>query len=82
MENINIEDRKKICLIGANKVVSSTSNQAIVEINGSNLTITGSDIEVIKLNLENKEIVFSGNISGLKFSKKTEKTGLLKRIFK
>lgn len=82
MENICIEDRKKITITGATKIISSTSNQAIVEVSNSNLIISGTNIEVIKLDLENKEVIFSGDITSLKYSKKPEKIGLIKRIFK
>lgn len=82
MENILIEDRKKILIKGATKVISSTNNQAIVEIENSNLAIYGNNIEVTKLDLENKEVIFSGEISGIKYNKKAEKSGIIKRIFK
>ncbi len=82
MENILIEDRKKILIKGATKVISSTNNQAVVEIENSNLIIYGNNIGVTKLDLENKEVIFSGEISGIKYNKQTEKTGIIKRIFK
>ena len=82
MESICIEDRKKLTLIGATKVISSTNTQAVVEVGGCNVVITGSDIEVVKLNLENKEVVFSGTINSLKYTQKVEKTNVFKRLFK
>ncbi len=82
MENILIEDRKTIKIDGALKVISSTTTQAVVELNGCNLIISGNNIEVTKLDLENKEVSFCGDILGLKYSKKAEKVGLIKRIFK
>ena len=82
MESICIEDRKKLTLIGATKVISSTNTQAVVEVGGCNVVITGSDIEVVKLNLENKEVVFSGTINSLKYTQKAEKTNVFKRLFK
>ena len=82
MELISIEDRKKIVIKGATKVISSTTNQAVIEIGDTNLIISGTDLEVIKLDLENKLVEFTGNIIALKYSKKAEKTGLIKRWFK
>lgn len=82
MEKIFIEDRKIVEISGALKVVSSTNSQAVIEVEGSNLVIYGSNIEVTKLNLESKEVTFSGEIAGIKYMSKTEKVGLLKRIFK
>jgi len=82
METIILEERKKISLTGATKVVSSTSTQAVVEVGGSNVVISGSNMEVTKLNLDNKEVIFSGNINSIKYMQKTEKTNLIKRLFK
>ena len=82
MENICIEDRKKISINGATKVLSSTTNQAVVEINDCNVVISGNNIEVIKLDLDNKTVVFSGNINEIKYTNKQEKTNFIKRLFK
>lgn len=82
MESICIEDRKKLTLVGATKVISSTNTQAVVEVGGCNVVITGSEIEVVRLNLENKEVEFSGTINSLKYVQKTEKTSVFKRLFK
>lgn len=82
MESICIEDRKKISLTGATKVISSTNTQAVVEVGNSNVVITGTNIEVTKLDLENKEVMFAGEITGIKYNQKTEKTNIIKRLFK
>lgn len=82
MESLCIEDRKKLILTGATKVVSSTSTQAVVEVGDTNIVISGTNIEVTKLDLDNKTVTFSGNINSVKYTAKTEKTSLLKRMFK
>ena len=82
MESILIEDRKKLTLMGALKVVSATNTQAVVEVANNNVVITGNNLEVTKLNLDNKEVCFSGNIMGVKYMQKAEKGNFLKRIFK
>lgn len=82
MENICIEDRKKASILGATKVISSTSTQAVIEVENCNLIISGNNIEVTKLDLENKEVVFSGEFSAIKYIKKAEKIGMFKRLFK
>ena len=82
MQSICLEDRKKLSLSGVTKIVSSTITQAVVEIGDDSLVVTGNDLEITKLNLENKEVSFSGIINALKFGTKSEKRGFLKRIFK
>ena len=81
-EIITIENSSSITIKGATKVISSTDTQAVVEIGGSNIVITGTNIEVTKLDLENKEVCFSGNINGVKYTQKTEKVNIIKRLFK
>lgn len=79
---ISIENRNQITIKGATKVSSSTQNQAVVEANDCTIIITGSELEVKKLDLDNKEVSFSGKISNLKFTSRGEKQSLMKRIFK
>ncbi len=68
---------------GATKVVSSTQTQAVVETSSSGVIITGNNIEVKKLDLEDEDVVLTGNFLNLKLgSINTKKTPLLKRIFK
>lgn len=82
VESICIEDRKKLTISGATKVVSATDTQAVVEVGGTNVVISGSDIEVTKLDLDNKSVCFSGNINGVKYTQKVEKGNFVKRLFK
>ena len=79
---ISIENQNSININGATKVVSSTQNQAVVESEETSIIISGSDLEVKKLDLDNKEVSFSGKITNIKFSSNSQKLPLLKRIFK
>ncbi len=79
---ISIENQNNININGATKVVSSTQNQAVVESEETSIIISGSDLEVKKLDLDNKEVSFSGKITNIKFSGNSQKLPLLKRIFK
>ncbi len=81
-DKVIIDSRKLITIFGATKVISSTLTQAVVEINDATMIISGSNMEVVKLNLDDKEVKFSGEIKEVKYSHKQEKTSFLKRIFK
>ena len=80
-KQIFIED-EIIQIRGAKKVVSSTANQGVVEMEGEMIVMSGSDMQVKKLNLEEGEVVFQGKVSQIKFSNSIEKKSILKRIFK
>lgn len=82
MDTICIEERKNITIKGATKMISSTNTQAVVEVGSDQVVISGTNIEVTKLDLTNKEVNLSGNFTGLKYTQKTEKVGLMKRLFK
>lgn len=81
-EKVTIINRNEIEVQGATRVIASTAKEAVVEIEGGVMTITGANLEVTKLDLDNKEVKFSGIISNVKFSERREKVGLIKRIFK
>ena len=82
MQSVFLEDKTKLTIKGATKIVSSTNNQAIISLEEQNLTITGQNIEITKLNLEEKEVCFSGEINSIKYSAKNSKNNLIKRFFK
>ena len=68
---------------GATKMVSSTPTQAVVEIDEKAIILTGNNIEVKKLDLDNKQVSLGGKFSNIKIGDASLKKGsLLKRIFK
>ena len=79
---VSIENQNLIVIKGATKVCSSTQSQAVVQSGDTTITISGSDMEVKKLDLDGKEVCFAGKITNVKFSSKADKQPLLKRIFK
>lgn len=82
-ESVLIENREKVKILGATKVVLSTQNQGVIETKDSLIVISGSELEVKKLDLENGEVSFHGKINSIKFSNgQGAKVPLLKRIFK
>ncbi len=82
-ESIFIENDNSMTIKGAKKVVSSTQNQAVVMTGLNTLVISGSNIEVKKLDLEGGEVCLSGKFTNVKISTASAgKTPLLKRIFK
>ncbi len=67
---------------GATKIVSSTTSQAVVETADSTIVVTGQNIEVKRLNLDEQDVCLSGTFSQFKFNSSAVKVPLLKRIFK
>ncbi|MBO5394864.1 MAG: hypothetical protein J6A28_03060 [Clostridia bacterium] len=68
---------------GATRVVSTTASQAVIECAEKCIVISGSGIEVKKLNLEECEVCLQGEFLLIKFgAAQGKKQPLLKRIFK
>lgn len=83
MGNVLTLDGEKLQIKEAEKVVSSTQSQAVIETKASTIIISGSDIEVKKLNLDDGEVELSGKFNAIKFSAPGQKKqSLIKRIFK
>ena len=68
---------------GATRVVSTTQNQAIIETENKSIVVSGNEIEVKKLNLDECEVCLCGRFSTIKLDVTVDKKQpLLKRLFK
>lgn len=86
MENTNknhkiiCEDRNNLQMTGIEKVESSNENQIVCASMKSVLIISGKNLHVKKLNVEDGHVEIIGQIDSIKYQQ--EKKPLLKRIFK
>ena len=81
--NIILENRKKLTVSGIRDVESFLSEKIILVTDDGNLTVTGAEMKVKKLSVENGEAVVEGEISGCVYSKgKSERESFLKRVLK
>ena len=71
-----------LLLQGVTKVISSSQTQAVLQCGEQVIVLTGSNIEVKKLELDSGDVCLQGNFSNIKLSAQREKQPLLKRIFK
>ena len=82
MESINLCDNI-LTIKSAKKMLSSTSTQAVIETATTSIIVSGTGLEVKKLDLENGEVCLSGKVTNIKLSAAgAAKPSLLKRIFK
>lgn len=81
-EKICVINRKEVSIENAEKIAQATKTYVLVDTNSSSVAISGSNLEVVKLDPTNKIVIVSGEISGIKFVKKSTKSPLFKRIFK
>lgn len=78
--SITLTDKSALNILGVTKVSSVSPSEISLELNGEGLIVTGANMEVLTLDVENKMLNVSGTINSIKFI--SPKVPLLKRIFK
>jgi len=66
--NINIINRKEIEIKGVKDVISYESNKICLELDDAELTLSGSDFNIKKIDVDNKVAEISGFLTGLTFA--------------
>ena len=82
MKNLCINSDGFLSIAGVKKVISCTQSQAVIQTESSRVIISGNDIEVKNLDLQNEDIALQGIFYNIKLQSISEKKSLLKRIFK
>ena len=79
---LRVVNRNDLTLTGVQKVVSFSATQIILVALDCEMQILGTNMQTVKLDEENGELVVCGLINNIKWSDKKEKSSLLKMIFK
>ena len=79
--SLTLVDRKHLNVTGVEKVVSIKPDLAQLKSSSGDIIITGQNIEVTKLDLEQHTLNLSGKFDNIKYLS-NNKTPLLKKIFK
>lgn len=79
--SLTLVDRKHLTITGVEKVVSVKPDLLQVKTSAGDMAVTGQNIEVTKLDLEQHTISLTGKFDSIKYSE-NNKTPLLKKIFK
>lgn len=84
MQNIILENRKKLTLTGIKDVLSFDDEIIVVESELGLLHIKGFDLKVNKISVETGDVVVDGTIRAVEYSDKdiSQKQGLMSKIFK
>lgn len=77
---LNLANQKTLTITGIEKVFAMNPNQIELLVCGQKLLVTGQNLEVERLDVENGMIKVKGQVDSLKYNHKKEK--LFKRIFK
>ena len=84
MQNVILENRKKLTLTGIKDVLSFDDEIVIVESELGLLNIKGADLRVNKISVETGDVIVEGTIRALEYADKdlSPKQGLMSKIFK
>lgn len=80
--SIQIVEKEKIEVTGVLEIVSSTEKEIILKLESEMLHIFGSGLAVQKLSPEEKLVLASGKVSGLKYSGRLTKKTLFQKVFR
>lgn len=82
--NLTLENRKRIVLSGVIEVISF--DEEIIEFVTSvgNLTISGNELKMNKLDVQNGDVIITGNVDSIIYGKenKKNKESIIKRLFR
>ncbi len=84
MQNVILENRKKLTLTGIRDVLSFDDEIVVVESELGLLNIKGTDLRVNKISVETGDVIVDGTIKAIEYSDKdiSSKQGLMSKIFK
>ena len=84
MQNVILENRKKLTLTGIRDVLSFDDEIVVVESELGLLNIKGTDLRVNKITVETGDVIVDGTIRAIEYSDKDigPKQGLMSKIFK
>jgi sporulation protein YabP len=81
---LTLENREKLTLTGIGKVHNANEHTISVEVNGTNLIIEGSQMQVSKLDVQSGNMEVLGIISVIKYNNSGARSAknFLNRVFK
>lgn len=85
IQNLILENRKKLNITGVLDVLSFDDQMVIVETELGLLTVKGDDLRINKLSTDTEEVCVEGNIFNLSYSEKAsvgKEGSLFSKIFK
>lgn len=82
--SINITERKNIIISGVKKIDNFDENEFMIETTMGYLKITGSELEIIKLDTYQGNVSIKGKIDGLSYKEtsKNKEDSFIAKLFK
>ncbi len=78
---VMLENRKKMTLTGVTKALSANETNVVLQLTSYRATITGTQLHLNKLDMEQGLAEVVGEVNQLKYSGATESKNFFKRLF-
>jgi sporulation protein YabP len=82
---VHIENRERASISGVEDVDNFNEDEVNFQTDSGYVTLTGSDLHITRLNLEEGQLIIEGVINGIAYSGNTEQNeggGFFSRLFK
>ena len=82
--NITLNERKNLVVSGVKKIDNFDSNEFLIESTLGYLKVTGSDLEIVKLDTREGNVSIKGQVNGIGYNEKEkqEKESFITKLFK
>lgn len=80
--SILLDNRKKLCITGADDVLGFNEEAVNVITSLGNLIVRGSSLHINKLNLDSGEVEIEGVINSLQYTESKSSKSFMQRLFK
>ena len=81
-QKLEVINRENLKLLGVTEVINYNETEVNLETNLGSLTITGEDLHIKHLDLEELKLIVEGYVTELKYDQEPKVKGLFKRLFK
>ncbi len=81
-QTLTLNNRNYLVVSGTNKVISLKTDLIQLDTNFGGLSISGQNLELIKLDNANFKAEISGTINSIKYLDKSEKIPFFRKLFK
>lgn len=79
---LQLTNRSKLTVTGVEKVYETNENKLQLKASGSNLLITGENLNISRLDVESGNVSVEGKINELKYFSSENKGNIFKKLFK
>ena len=77
--SLSLDERKQAALTGVREVLAFDENQVVLMTDTGELCLTGQDLHVTKLMLEEGQLTVEGRLDGIFYTQRQNKRGLFRR---